>query len=606
MADIHSIGGNPIVPESVAANSVTDAMLAQTGGVLSAVSALDVLVDMKEAVTDTSFATQASTTAQTALEDIDPDYVSYNGYAANSLGQFTATASMNSVMFRCPSDNYAVRTNAGRMFIVSSPPDTVAGTVTIKSTLRNNEAEFSNEIIPNKGDLVLISHGTSAPLRLITQSGSPISMPRLFLSGMQDSLALYSMRGYGVNPYGNDKLGIQSTTGLLATASGTITASQTSYTTYYFQVKVPSLTVKCTNGFRALLCYSDPTTAVDRNVAQVLYEYPAGIVETFTVTYGMWVCISIANSSAPIALSTDLVQPFVMPTLTLDYQQLGSFYRYYENGGARYLYVYYKSGDKLVRWELHNVPAAASNSDTWQIGPVYGCAFVDGVPSNVTELVTGGEFELAFKEHGAADYCGGNNHGDETTDSFVLHIDGRQIADLTTLDGNYHKFDRIDAFEIATINRCDTPSKDILKHQKAWTFENGTVKVRQTIKFLDTLDVDGALICMFAANRASFPYGIRQGAVTIEDMSAQGFTHVNTDTNDMFYLMYGPSVTAKISARTDNNAGKSRLWINDTSTTNKLYYTYYSDSNSTYPKTVTADTVWQIESEYDVAYTAGA
>ena len=40
MADIHSIGGNPIVPESVAANSVTDAMLAQTGGVLSAVDAI--------------------------------------------------------------------------------------------------------------------------------------------------------------------------------------------------------------------------------------------------------------------------------------------------------------------------------------------------------------------------------------------------------------------------------------------------------------------------------------------------------------------------------------------------------------------------------------
>ena len=41
MADIKSIGGNPIVPESVAANSVTDAMLAQTGGVLSRVAGID-------------------------------------------------------------------------------------------------------------------------------------------------------------------------------------------------------------------------------------------------------------------------------------------------------------------------------------------------------------------------------------------------------------------------------------------------------------------------------------------------------------------------------------------------------------------------------------
>ena len=36
-ADVASIGGNPIVPDSVAAGSVTDAMLAQTGGVLSKV-----------------------------------------------------------------------------------------------------------------------------------------------------------------------------------------------------------------------------------------------------------------------------------------------------------------------------------------------------------------------------------------------------------------------------------------------------------------------------------------------------------------------------------------------------------------------------------------
>lgn len=35
MANIKSIGGNPIVPESVAADSVTDAMLAQAGGVLT-------------------------------------------------------------------------------------------------------------------------------------------------------------------------------------------------------------------------------------------------------------------------------------------------------------------------------------------------------------------------------------------------------------------------------------------------------------------------------------------------------------------------------------------------------------------------------------------
>ena len=56
-ADIHSIGGNPIVPESVAANSVTDAMLAQTGGVLSRVGEIAVLRFDKNLVDPSSLTT---------------------------------------------------------------------------------------------------------------------------------------------------------------------------------------------------------------------------------------------------------------------------------------------------------------------------------------------------------------------------------------------------------------------------------------------------------------------------------------------------------------------------------------------------------------------
>ena len=278
-----------------------------------------------------------------------------------------------------------------------------------------------------------------------------------------------------------------------------------------------------------------------------------------------------------------------------------SFYRFEKSGSASYLYIYYKSGDHYVRWQLHNVPAALTNSNTWQIGRVCGVSALDDF--GLVEIVRGGEFELAFKEHGAADYCGGNNHGDENTDSFVLHIDGKNISDMSSLDGNVHPFNRIDAVEIATVNRCNTPAQDILKHQKIWIFEDGKVKVRQTIKFLEALSVDGALVCMFPALRSAFTYGVRKGGVFIEDMTTSSYSPTETESDDMFYEMYGDTVTAKIHAKTDNAQDKSTLWVNPSTDLNKLYYGYYGPTSSVNPTSVSANTIITAESEYDVAYT---
>jgi len=276
-----------------------------------------------------------------------------------------------------------------------------------------------------------------------------------------------------------------------------------------------------------------------------------------------------------------------------------SYYKAETSGGSKYLHIYFRSGNGFVKWELHNVPAVSTNSDTWQIGRVCGC---DAQFDNVVEIVRGGEFELAFKEHGAADYCGGNNHGDETTDSFTLFIDGKIVTDFSAIPSGYHPFNRIDAIEEATVNRCDTPADDILKHQKIWSFENGKVHVKQTIKFLEQLSVDGMLICMFPALRSKFSYGARQGAVSIETMTSAGFEHIATTSDDVFYLMYGDDATAKIKAKTDNPDNQSVMWINDTTDLNKLYYGYFGATDSGHPVTVNQNTICIAESEYDVAY----
>lgn len=281
------------------------------------------------------------------------------------------------------------------------------------------------------------------------------------------------------------------------------------------------------------------------------------------------------------------------------------FYRYTESGTSKYLQVCFRSGiDHYICYELHNVPAPLSNSDTWQLGHTVACDIVNGEMTNTVELIEGGEYELAMRENGAADYCGGNNHGDENTVTFKLFIDGEQITDLSSIaDGVLRRFNRIDAFDISLVDRCNTPNDNIAQHQKHWTFENGKVEVQQTLKFLQNLLLDVVLLCMCCAKRTQFPYGIRQGRVDIEDMSASGFSHITTYGNDISYFYFGANATINIKAKTDSPATNgSALYINSTTTQNKLYLGYYQATNSANPTSVSAGDIIQETSVYDVAY----
>ena len=376
-------------------------------------------------------------------------------------------------------------------------------------------------------------------------------------------------------------------------------------TVTYPSTRITEIRLRIPSGFNATGLTLKPIGVTGGAIPESYEQYNA---ETFNVTLDS----GVVQENIPLLAGTNTIWASngdITVTLVENVEKYveeetntarNSFYRYINDDG-KYLFIYYKSGEHYVRWELHNVPAAASNSNTWQIGRICG---VDSTnDTNLVEIVRGGEFELAFKENGAADYCGGNNHGDETTDTFILHIDGKQIDDLTTLDNAVHPFTRIDAFEIATVNRCDTPSEDILKHQKIWIFEDGKVKVRQTLKFLEQLVVDVALMCMFPALRSAYTHGIRNGGIDIETMTDSEYTKVYTTSDDVFYEMYGSTVTAKIHAATDNPENKSVMWINPTVDLNKLYYGYYGVTNSANPTTVTTDTVITAESEYDVAYT---
>ena len=535
-----------------------------------------------------------------AFEDALPNIKKYEGLVYYN-GRLIASSGDDSYCFFTPYDNFTfaiyLRSSDAAYTVPSVPEgivnETINATQLSGTVLDNAYTQFT---IPKRNTIVFFRHGRIYTTDVISTAANHFSMPGLELDAMQDNFLRYSVQGAdsAIIPFTVTKAAGK----LVQTSNGSLSTSA-SYDTYYFKVPVSEMQVTCTNGFRCVTTTKDPTL-IDSNkyLKRVVYSAASGRVETFTAYLGEYVIISLVNTTNPtIDLKTDLVKSFTLPTLRLDYGQKQGFYRLYKTATAKYLYIYYVSGAKIVGWELHNVPTTTTNSNTWQIGHVMGYDFDGRQVSNGVELVSGGEFELAFKEYGAADYCGGNNHGDENTIDFTLMIDGKTI-DFDTIDSDYHAFDRIDAIEHAYVNRCDTPGENILKHQKVWTFEGGTVKVRQTLEFLESLECD-FLCCMLAANRAYFTHGVRQGRVGTEDMSTSSYDRVRTDENEMFYLLYGEHATAKVTARTCNHTPKASLWINNASTLNKLYYNFYGQM----PRTaVESGTILWWESEYDIAY----
>ena len=544
------------------------------------------------------------------LEDIDPNFISFpnlNISISDNVATFSSHDSINSYLFRVPYKGFTAKFNARKVVVVDKiPTGTADEQLSVVEMLANNVNPTATTITFNydAGTYVVVNISINAsdqPFFAETDANGLYRSSRLELDSNQDTFARYSDRESESTIFGNTKLNIEKFTGKLPNGTSGAFSDNASYNTYVFRVPVNELSITCTNGFRCMITRVHPNDITLNGYAkQYVYANATSRVETFTANYGDYVEIGVAVSQGEINLKTDYIKPFKFPSLKLDYMQQDSFYKYESNSTSKYLYIYYKSGEKYVRWELHNVPTQTTNSNTWQIGHV--CGF-DANLGNMAEIVEGGEFEIALKEHGAEDYCGGNNHGDETTDSFVLHIDGKLISDLSALDNDYHAFNRIDAFEIATINRCNTPDEDIATHQKIWTFENGTVKVRQTLKFLEALSVDGWLCTMFKASRAAFPYGVRQSMVEIEDMHESPFSSPSTTANEVMYFMYGDHTSAKITAKTMAHTPEARLWIDDQSTANKLYYTFFGTNNAGNPASVAANSVYYWEQEYDVAYT---
>lgn len=600
--------------EHISSGYAVDNTLSISGAAADAKVTGDELTDLKSAfcnnvvrIEDTNFTTNISGIESVcSLTDIDSNYITYP-LLSIANDKFATSSTYNSYLFKVPFYGFKMTAFVARCYVLNSKPTGTNGeALSITEKLKDDSGSSLGTLTINypKGTYVVFNTTASIASANLSAIQSNLNVPyksaRLELDGIQDSFARYSVRSNDVSTYGNIKLNItKEESKKIVDTTGALTDDNT-IDTYIFQVPVSQISITCTNGIKAARTWIDPHNCnTVRDLKQSVYTSGDARVDTFTATYGDYVEISIEKTNT-LDLRTDYIKEFTLPSLRLDYMQQNSFYKYFTSGGAKYLYIYYKSGNKFVRWELHNTPVIASNSNTWQIGRVCG---LNAKLENLVELVTGGEFELAFKEYGANDYCGGANHGDENTVDFTLFIDGKQIT-LAELDGEYHAFNRIDAIEHALINRCDTPAENILKHQKVWTFENGTVKVRQTLEFLETLQCD-FLCCMLTALRAVFPYGVRQGRVGIENMTSSGFERVNTTGNEMMYLMYGPDVTAKVTAQTCDHTPDAKLWINDVTNDerqiyqNKLYYNFYGGIPNT---SVAANTVLYWEQEYDIAY----
>lgn len=595
------------IPGAIADAKVTGDAISSLNGSLGTVQAdlksgLKQFAEIDVMVENTNFATRLDAPAQiltfansgldiTKIESLVP-------YAAT--GKFISSQGSDSWYFRTPYKNYTFginKTSSVAYRLNSVPAGGVGETLDSAETLTPTVVGDYNvyTITQERGTIILFTKVKVFPENILSTANNHFKMDGLELNEVQDVFGRYSERS-GMSSY---MPLMQKLPGkLISTTTGGVSANA-NYDTYYFQCPISAINVKSTNANRCAITSKAPDEITGSGyLIELKYSSAAERVETFGVSLGQFVAFSMSSNSE-LDFASDYVKTFKLPSLRLEYgQQKQAFYKVEKAGNNTYLRIYYPSGDKIVRWSLQNTPASSINSNTWQLGAVYGYDFDGSEVSNGVELVLGGEFELAFREYGSADYCGGINHGDENTNDFTLLIDGK-IVSLTNADNTYHAFDRIVAIEHATVNRCDTPSENILLHQKIWTFENGVVRVWQTLKFLETLTCD--FLCgMLPASRTAFTLGVRQGNTETEVMETADFSIVTTHGNQQMYEMYGTNASARFTVDTCEHTPVTSMYINNAPTMNKLYVEFFG--TLTNQQEVTSGTVLQWKQEYDIAY----
>ena len=256
-----------------------------------------------------------------------------------------------------------------------------------------------------------------------------------------------------------------------------------------------------------------------------------------------------------------------------------------------------KNGDYLGIRLLHHINPS-TNVDTWVLGEVnlYG---VDLSLKEGTNFIREGEWDVALKEVGAVDFIGGRAHGDEIASNAIFIIDGEVMNPLAPW---VRVCDRLEVLVNSRLNRCDTPSIDVVEQSKNYVFTKDNIVVNKKLKFLSSLTLSESYVAMLPLRREINNIKVSERAYRdndfiIEDISIPKTDRITTGVKSVTtYCITGHPFTCRMDVSGIPSTGK--MFVSGSELYNKIYFAYLGEGNNN----VNIGDVWNVSVKYTFGY----
>ena len=186
----------------------------------------------------------------------------------------------------------------------------------------------------------------------------------------------------------------------------------------------------------------------------------------------------------------------------------------------------------------------AINSNCWRLGTLdmykrIGNEFV------VCEsgIIISGEWECAIKESGAADFMGGNAHGDEQILDITATLDGKPLDLSSSFVATGASLDIV---RHSILNRCHVPGDNVIDHTVSYSITPESITIDQTAEWLQDMVVESSYLLMCPISRAYITSAMIEGQNEVVDISYAGHSRPSLSGNKGHFSLWGDKFTAEI------------------------------------------------------------
>lgn len=166
------------------------------------------------------------------------------------------------------------------------------------------------------------------------------------------------------------------------------------------------------------------------------------------------------------------------------------------------LYVtVHPSLDKTFSYYLGRCIDSDKQLDTWRL--MYFYKEYPKVKGGVNRLTTQAEWECAVHLNGASDFSGGFMHGSEIMTDVQFFTDGKQVNDLSTINGDYREFRIV---RKSTLYNPDDDTDIIGYHGCEYIFTNDGLTLNQSIKWVGSRSLTHVFLGMYPPRKSASPY----------------------------------------------------------------------------------------------------